>query len=96
MAEISVNNSGSLADPIAEAQVAVGEVRSLLQCVELRLEGGSRAADVDLVGAVSGVIKLLDKLELDLDPMTFRAAVYASRCALNTSPSAMDRQAGGK
>jgi hypothetical protein len=67
------------ADPIAEAQNAVLEAKALLQCIDASIDPSASAYNkIDLMAAISGVIRILDEVGSDLDPMQFRRAVLAS------------------
>jgi hypothetical protein len=68
-------------DPISEAQNRVMEAKALLECIETLMESQGVASNyrgTDLISACSGVINILAKLVLDLDPQQFRKAVLAS------------------
>lgn len=65
------------ADPIQELQTAVHEARSLIGCVKITLQAGMGGEETDLEAACDGVMRVLDKVVLDLDPKDFRRAVLA-------------------
>jgi hypothetical protein len=74
-------------DPIEQAQNAVMEAKALLECFEVMLECHSSASNyrqTDMLAACSGVIRILDKVSVDLDPQQFRKAVLASETEVAT------------
>lgn len=86
MATEDDNNSQTptTGDPISDAQRAVFEAKALLGCLNMQLEGihyENTEVEPDLVAACSGVMRLLDKIGMDLDPQLFRRAVLASETA---------------
>jgi hypothetical protein len=71
-------------DPIVEAQNAVMEAKALLGCLSRQLEGihyEDTDIEPDMLAACNGVMRLLDKVGMDLDPQQFRRAVLATESA---------------
>jgi hypothetical protein len=80
---VSTPTDEPIEDPIAEAQNAVSEAKALLGCLEVSLREIHYESDnePDLVAACFGVMRILKKVHLDLDPQMFRKAVIASEPA---------------
>jgi hypothetical protein len=68
-------------DPILDAQRVVFEAKALLGCLATQLAEihyENTEVEPDMLAACSGVMRLLHKVAMDLDPQQFRKAVLAS------------------